>query len=582
MPVDQGVAKLKYLLIDLYGYETGGDVYTRLQDKIHHYKKLHPIDLNIAGELTERNALLITYGDQVKEAGRMPLQSLAEFCTRYLQGVIDGIHILPFFPYSSDDGFSVIDYYQVDPALGTWNDIDRLAQDFHLMFDAVVNHISIQSEWFKQFLQGQPKYRDYFIEVEKHIDLSRVVRPRALPLLTEFDAANGKRSIWTTFSTDQVDLNYHNPEVLLDVLDVLLFYVEKGARYIRLDAIAFIWKEIGTTCIHLPQTHHIIQIMRLMLDEVAPYVKIITETNVPHRDNISYFGDGISEAHLVYNFALPPLVLHTMLTGNADTLSAWAEQLTSDLPGGTFFNFLASHDGIGLNPARGILSPDEIDSIIKNVLKAGGEVSYKQEPDGNHSPYELNVNYFDALNGAQPNVSQQYQVEKFVTAHAILCALCGVPGIYFHSLFGSRGWKEGVQLTGIKRTINRQKLERGKLEEELSLESSRRFQVYSRMASILKARAAYPEFNPYGGQGIISGNPAVFAVHRFLEEGKRSILCLHNVSDSPQPIAIDVSPHYHRPFMGIKEIISRQVVVLNKKAALTLKPYQTRWLLLEA
>lgn len=582
MPVDQGVTKLKYLLIDLYGYETGGVVYTRLQEKILHFKQNHSIDPGIARGLIERDAILITYGDQVQEDGYFPLTSLTEFCCQHLKGIVNGLHILPFFPYSSDDGFSVIDYFQVDPALGNWDEITRLAQDFHLMFDAVVNHISVESQWFKGYLQGQAEYQNYFIEVDPNTDLSRVVRPRALPLLTAFDTARGKRSLWTTFSTDQVDLNFKHPEVLLKILDVLLFYVEKGAHFIRLDAIAYIWKEIGTPCIHLMQTHRIIQVMRIILDEVAPYVKIITETNVPHRDNISYFGDGSNEAHLVYNFALPPLVLHSLLSGEATSISAWAGQLKPAIQGVTFFNFLASHDGIGLNPARDILSPHEIDSLVKNTLLSGGEVSYKQNPDGSHSPYELNINYFDALNGSQADIPQEMQVEKFITAHAIMLALCGVPGLYFHSLFGSRGWRDGVQLTGRKRTINRQKLKRMELEQELNDERSLRFQVFSRMTALIKARSAYAEFNPYGEQKIFALNPAVFSVLRYIEEGERSIFCLHNVSNQPQVVVIDISPRYNKPFLGIKEIISRQTLVLNKKAAITLKPYQTRWLLLES
>ncbi len=581
MPVDTDVAKLRNLLIDLYGYEAGGVVYSRLQEKIHQFTKSHPIDQNIQGELTERDAILITYADQVKEEGYFPLQSLAEFCRRYLRGIISGIHILPFFPSSSDDGFSVIDYRRVDPALGRWDDIASLAEDFRLMFDAVINHVSVQSQWFKNFLQGYPDYRNYFIEIKGNPDLSQVVRPRALPLLTDFETPAGIRKIWTTFSTDQVDLNYHNPEVLLEILDTLLYYVECGVRYIRLDAIAYLWKEIGTPCIHLPQAHLIVRIMRALLDEVAPHVKLITETNVAHPENISYFGDGSNEAHLVYNFALPPLVLHTLLTGDAAKISAWAEPLMPPMKGVTFFNFLASHDGIGLNPARGILSSDEIDSLVENALVSGGEVSYKDNLDGTQSPYELNINYFDALNGSRRKVSQETQVNKFITAHAIMLALCGVPGIYFHSLFGSRGWMDGVHLTGRKRTINRQKLDRNALEQELADDRCIRFQVYSRIASIIKARQSYPEFSPYGEQRILSLNPAVFSVLRYLEVNDRRILCLHNISDRPQEAVINISPRYNKPFIGIKDIINRQLLVLNKKAAVTLKPYQTKWILLD-
>ena len=362
----------------------------------------------------------------------------------------------------------------------------RVGKNFHLMFDGVINHISAQSEWFKAFLHDDPKYRDYFIVVDGKPDLSQVVRPRALPLLTEFTTPSGVKKVWTTFSADQIDLNYANPDVLLDIIDVLLFYVAQGAELIRLDAIAYLWKEIGTSCLHLPQTHRVIQLLRAILDEVAPHVALITETNVPHQDNISYFGDGHNEAQLVYNFALPPLTLHTFHTGDASALTQWAASLerpdrwgaaTSDLQPSsappvrsapTFFNFLASHDGIGLNPARGILRDDEIAALVDRVVAHGGRVSYKSNPDGSTTPYELNINYFDALSDPNSSEPLSLQIDRFVAAHAIMLSLSGVPGLYFHSLFGSRGWPEGVTLTGQNRTVNRQKFDRAEVERELT------------------------------------------------------------------------------------------------------------------
>ncbi|MCE7858936.1 MAG: sugar phosphorylase, partial [Chloroflexi bacterium CFX2] len=336
--------------------------------------------------LTERDAILITYGDQVRAQNERPLQSLKKFCDLHLTGVLNGIHILPFYPWTSDDGFSVVDYRRVDPALGDWDDVSAM-QNFRLMFDGVINHISSQSGWFLNFLHDDLRYRNYFITIEGEPDLSQVVRPRTLPLLTSYQTPSGEKKVWTTFSADQIDLNFKNPDVLLEILDTLLFYAERGATFIRLDAIAYLWKEIGTTCIHLPQTHAVIQFLRAALNEAAPHVQLITETNVPHSDNISYFGDGTNEAQLVYNFALPPLTLHTFHTGDARVLSDWAKTLTLPSDKTTFFNFLASHDGIGLNPARGILSNADIDSLVNKVIEHSGLISYKQDADGTQSPY---------------------------------------------------------------------------------------------------------------------------------------------------------------------------------------------------
>jgi len=538
----------------------------------------------VGGEVTQRDSILITYADQVRELGVSPLRTLAELCEKYLVGVVSGIHILPFYPWSSDDGFSVRDYRAVDPALGDWDDVARVGRRFRLMFDAVVNHVSAQSEWFRAFLRDDPPYRDYFIVVEGapdlSRDLSRVVRPRALPLLTNFTTPSGEKSVWTTFSDDQIDLNYRNPEVLLEIIDVLLFYVTRGAEFMRLDAIAYLWKEIGTPCIHLPPTHRVIQLFRAVLDEVAPHVMLVTETNVPHADNISYFGDGDHEAQLVYNFALPPLTLHTFRAGNARVLSAWAASLTLPSARTTFFNFLASHDGIGLNPARGLLPQSDVDALGQQTLAHGGLVSYKHNPDGAQSPYELNINYFDALSNPDENEPVEMQVDRFIAAQAIMLSLVGVPGIYFHSLFGSRGWPEGVRQTGRHRTINRQKLDRTALESELADPASLRHQVFTRYAQLLKARASSPAFHPHGRQRVIDCGEAVFAVLRLSPDGGERVLCLHNVSGDAWRAEMAWENTFDSVPQGgnLTDLISGQRFHLPRGEGLYLRPYQVMWM----
>jgi sucrose phosphorylase len=483
--------------------------------------------------LTQRDAILITYGDQVREPGVAPLLALGEFMEEHAAGAVSGVHVLPFYPSSSDDGFSVVDYRAVDPQLGTWDDVCRLGRRFDLMFDAVFNHVSAESEWFQGFLRDEPGCRDWFIVVEGDPDLGQVVRPRALPLLTAFETAAGERRVWTTFSADQVDLDVRNPEVLLALLDVLLFYVARGARFIRLDAIAYLWKEIGTPCIHLPQTHRVVQLMRAVLDEVAPEVMLITETNVPHRDNLSYFGDGSSEAQLVYNFALPPLVLHSLTTGSAEALARWAGGLELPSDRVSFFNFLASHDGIGVNPVRGILTDDEIEQLVRLAPAHGGFVSYKRNPDGSQSPYELNVNYLDALSDPAAREPLDTQIGRFLVAHAIMLAMPGVPGIYFHSLFGSRGDRAGAEASGIPRRVNREKLARADLERELADPSSRRAGVLYGLKGLLRRRQSSGAFHPAGRHEVLPADRRVLALRRTSPDGLETVLCLHNVSADP-------------------------------------------------
>jgi glucosylglycerate phosphorylase len=530
------------------------------------------------GELTEHDSILITYGDQVQAADEKPLQTLATFCESYLSGIVSGIHILPFYPWTSDDGFSVVDYRRVDPALGDWEDVTSMQSHFRLMFDGVINHISAESEWFKAFLRDDPRYRDYFIVVDgsgSSSDLSQVVRPRTLPLLTGFETPSGIKNVWTTFSADQVDLNYQNPEVLLEILDILLTYIERGATFIRMDAIAYLWKQIGTSCIHLPQTHWVIKLLRAALNEIAPHVQLITETNVPHNDNISYFGDGSDEAQLVYNFALPPLTLHTFHTGDARVLSGWAKNLNLPSDKTTFFNFLASHDGIGLNPARGILTSAEIDTLVNKALEHNGLISYKHNTDGSVSPYEMNINFFDALSNSNNLLREaaganfetiDVQINRFIAAQAIMLSIIGIPGIYFHSLFGSRGWAEGVKETGRNRTINREKLQLGEIKANLADENHLRAKVFTRYRQLLAARGNTPAFHPHGKQKILDVHPAVFALERISPDEKSRAQCFHNVSSVQVAFSTD--------YTSAINLFTGQSMQISK---ITLEPYQTLW-----
>ncbi len=525
--------------------------------------------------LDARDAMLITYGDQVRAPHEPPLRTLAAFCAARLRNVVSSVHILPFYPSTSDDGFAVADYERVDPALGDWHDIDQLGAHFKLMFDAVINHTSASHLWFRSFLEDDPRYRNFYIAVEGDPDLSMVVRPRALPLLTPFQTSAGEiRRVWTTFSADQVDLNYANPAVLLEVLRVLLQYVARGASFLRLDAIAYLWKQIGTPCIHLPQTHRVVQLIRATMDAVAPHVRLITETNVPHAENISYFGDGYNEAHLVYNFALPPLVLHTLHTGDARTLTQWARGLHTPSRQTTFLNYLASHDGIGVNPVRDILTQAEVDQLIHRVRACGGLVSEKFNSDGTRSPYELNINYFDAVGYGVAD--QQAHIARFVTAHAITLALRGMPALYFHSLFGSRGWSEGVTLLGYNRAINRQKLARDTLEAELSHSHTLRAVIFKRLSDLLRARRSVQAFDPFGDQEVLECGKGVFGVLRIASDDRVRALCLSNVCPEEQLVSLP-----WRRLLGTnnaaRDAISGSRLSLHGPS-IKLKPYQTLWL----
>ncbi len=565
----------------LYGPRQGQETWEQLKERLDAFRRKNPhLRENVPPpeeRLTERDAILITYGDQITEPHQKPLRALGNFLQARLKDVISGVHILPFYPYSSDDGFSVIDYKQVNPEWGTWDDVAHIGRDFRLMFDAVINHISRESAWFQAFLRGEAPYTDYFIVVDPNVDLSQVVRPRATPLLTPVETVNGVKYVWTTFSADQIDLNYHNPRVLLEIIDVLLFYVERGAEIIRLDAIAYLWKEIGTTCIHLPQTHAVVKLFRAVFDAVAPGVLIITETNVPHEENISYFGDGTDEAQLVYNFALPPLVLHTFRTGNTRRLSEWAATLSTPSDTTTFFNFIASHDGIGVMPARGILSEEEIQALVDLTFAHGGQVSYKANPDGTKSVYELNITLYDALNDpSEPN--QDMDVQRFLASQAIMLTLVGVPGIYVHSIFGSRNCYRCVEEKGYPRAINREKFTREQVERWLTSPATHQYWVFEGYRHLLHVRQQHPAFHPNASQRILFVDDGVFAVARTSSDGKEHLLALINVTDTQRPITVNVRQEGLNEGLQWVDVLSgKQVQEVGGEITCTLHPYQVAW-----
>ncbi|MFN2302348.1 MAG: sugar phosphorylase, partial [Anaerolineales bacterium] len=484
--------------------------------------------------ISSKDSILITYGDAIRDGIHSPVMVLNEFLLDFVGEAISTVHLLPFFPYSSDDGFSVINFNQVDANLGNWDIISELSKSYDLMFDAVINHISVKSPWFQGYLQGASPYNDYFITVDEDDDLSHVFRPRALPLITIFDTFEGSKHVWTTFSADQVDLNYQNPEVLIEIVRILLMFVARGARFIRLDAIAYIWKESGTSCIHHENVHRIVQLFRLIFDQLAPFVKIITETNVPHEQNISYFGDGTNEAQLVYNFTLPPLVLHAFYHKNSHILSCWVKTLNLPSHQTNFFNFLASHDGIGVTPAKGWISHEEIEILCRRVENLGGFVSYKDNSDGSRSPYELNINYLDAL--GDPSVPIEpisIIADRFLASQSILLALKGLPGIYYHSLLGSRGWKEGVKKTGRYRSINREKLDFEALTRALGQEGSLRNRVFNGYLAMLRARKdkSGDAFSPQTSQKIVDVDSHVFCLVRGDANSPSQVLCLTSLTD---------------------------------------------------
>ena len=520
------------------------------------------------------NILLITYGDSICSGDRHPLSVLAEFLENYLQDTITGVHILPFFPYSSDDGFAIIDYLKVNPSLGDWDDVKRIAAHFNLMVDLVVNHVSSKHAWFEQFKNNQQPGCNYFITGHPSEDLSEVVRPRSSPLLTPVETVEGTRHVWTTFSADQVDVNFENPDLLLEYIKIILYYVQAGARYIRLDAVGFLWKQRGTNCMHLPETHAMVRLFREVLQLIDPGIAIITETNVPNRENLSYFGNR-NEAHMIYNFSLPPLLLNALLQGRSDHLKTWMMSMPPAPIGCAYFNFTASHDGIGMRPAEGLLTHDEYEQLLATMQRHGGRISMRTRPDGSQSPYEINISLFDALKGTVKG-EDEWQVQRFLCSQTIMMALEGIPAFYIHSLLATRNHSEGVEQTGHNRTINRYKWDYETLQTALADPKTPHSQVLNELKRLIKIRRQQTAFHPNAIQYTLHPlNPALFAFWRQSLTRDQSIFSVHNLSDQPQELCLSdlnlvITDEWYDLISGYHFGDSDRMY--------TLQPYQSVWI----
>lgn len=566
---------LEHLTI-IYDQDTAETLISSITDLLDHYQFKIEENKNQSLSWSEEDAILITYGDVINQNGRndRKIRLLDDFFTRYMDGAINSVHILPFFPSSSDEGFSVIDYKQVRDDLGEWSDVEHLAGKYRLMADLVINHTSRFSQWFENYQMCREPGKDYFIEIDPSVNLSRVIRPRSSPVYTAVETSNGLRHVWTTFSDDQIDLDFSNPDVLLEFIDIFLFYLSKGIKLIRLDAIAYLWKEIGTTSIHLEKTHHVVKLFRDIIDHIDSNATLITETNVPFEENVSYFGEG-DEAHMIYQFSLPPLLLHALLTENAQYLTGWAMNLPESPKGCTYFNFTASHDGIGVRPLEGLVPEDEFEYLMESTKERGGFVSYKTNSDGTQSPYELNITYFDAF--GEPGLDEtELQMKRYLCSQVIMISLQGVPGIYFQNLIASNNYIAGVLEKGEKRSINRKKWSYEELVEKVEDESDPAYIVLNFFKKVLNIRKKHPAFSPEAGQEVMNMGHDLFAFTRYAGQAGEEVLVISNITSKQVRVSENDLGSFSR---GRKKLINLLYGTRRSiSPELILKPFETVWL----
>lgn len=523
---------------------------------------------------TEEDCVLITYGNTIKNESEKPLHTLHRFLNNYLDGVINTVHILPFFPFSSDDGFAVMDYLEVNPALGDWEDIEAISKQYKLMADLVINHMSSRSLWFDNFKKRLDPGKDYFYEAEPDADLSKVVRPRNSPLLTEVETRDGTRHVWCTFSADQVDLNFNNPQVLVEFVRIIRKYLNHGVTVFRMDAVPFLWKEPGTDCIHLQQTHEIIKLLRTLIEHHSPEAVIICENNVPNRENLTYFGNA-NEAHVIYNFSLPPLLVYTLLSGNCRHLKTWMMSMPPARNGTTYLNFIASHDGIGLRPLDGLLSDAEREEMVATVQEFGGKVTFRRAREGHDKAYELNITLFDALKGTIEDKEDKLGTERFLCAHTIMLALEGIPAVYIQSLFGSRNDYARVEHTGRARSINRHIWQEKELIAGLEQEDGHHSKIFQELTRLIQIRRSQPAFHPNATQFTLHLGKEVFAFWRQSINRDQSVFSLSNVTNRTQTINLaDINLIGTDDWQDL--ITGQRFEDLGQQ--LKLKPYQSVWI----
>ncbi len=522
---------------------------------------------------SEKDAILITYGDTFLKGPEKPLHTLHNFLDTHVKYTINSVHILPFFPFSSDDGFSVMDFSSVNEALGDWPDIQAIAKRYHLMSDLVINHCSSRGIWFENFIKQKEPGKDFFFTTSPDEDLSDVVRPRTNPLLREVKTDSGTKHVWCTFSHDQVDLDFRNIDVLKQFIWIIRLYLDMGVKIFRLDAIAFLWKKSGTSCLNLPETHEMVRLLRTLIEHADSKAIIITETNIPNRENLSYFGNN-NEAHWVYNFSLPPLLVHALISGNSTYLKQWMMGMPPAQNGTTYFNFIASHDGIGLRPVEGLLSGKEEKQFIETMQNFGGRISWRALDNNETKPYEINIALYDALKGTTKG-EDQWNSERFICAHTIMLGLEGIPAFYIHSLLGTQNDYQRMENTGQNRSINRHQWDYGTLEKILADPDNKHSKVFESLTQLIRLRGQQPAFHPNATQFTLHLGDGIFAFWRQSIDRKQSIFCISNITDREETIALSsinlISTDHWRDLINIQTIDP-------ESDEITLTPYKTLWI----
>ena len=519
--------------------------------------------------ISEKTSLVISYGDNIYSSQSSSMKIFQKFFQKNLEKLFDTIHFLPFYPSSSDSGFAVKDHYQIDKKIGNWSDLKKISKSKKIMADVVINHASARGLWFKNFLKRKKPGKDYFLTVNSKFNTSKVVRPRDHKLLKKIKIFEKNDYLWRTFSPDQIDLNFKNPSVLLRFIKIIIYLINNGVTIFRLDAIAYLWKQNGTKCINLSQTHEIIKLLRVVTSLLNVQTLIITETNLPEKENLSYFGKN-NEANWVYNFSLPPLLIHAFLFENSSYLNQWSRKLPSTKHGNCYLNFIASHDGIGIRPTEGILNEKTLSSFLKRLKKNGSKFSYRKVQNKSKKVYEANITVFDALRKSDFDPKGLFFLERYVSAHAIMISFEGIPAVYLNSLFGKSNDEAKYIITGNNRDVNRYKWNFNNITTKLRDKKSKQSIFYRNIGALLEIKRKQKAFHPNASRININLGPKIFCFKRISKDKKQSIICMTNLSSKIQ------TPNFKK--IGNYRDLLNSNLKFREGTSLILKPFQTVWL----
>ncbi len=520
--------------------------------------------------ISEKTSLVICYGDNINSNKKSSIQVFQNFFKKNLKKYFNAIHFLPFYPSSSDSGFAVKDHYKIEKRIGSWSDIKKISKSSHVMADIVINHSSARGLWFKNFLKKKRPGKDYFLTVNSNFNTSKVVRPRDHELLKKIDIFNKSDYLWRTFSADQIDLDFKNPSVLLRFIKIMVHLVSNGVTIFRLDAIAYLWKKNGTNCINLKQTHEIVKLLRIISNLLNVETIIITETNLPEKENLSYFGKN-DEANWIYNFSLPPLLIHGLLFENSSYLNKWSKNLPSTKFQNSYLNFIASHDGIGMRPTEGILNERSLNNFLKRLKKNGSKFSYRKVQNKSKKVYEANITVFDALKKSDTDPNGKFFLERYIAAHAVMISFEGIPAIYFNSLFGKSNDEAKYVITGNNRDVNRYKWSYENITKKLNNKNSKQSIFYQNLGKLLEIKRKQKAFHPNAKRLNIDLGSKIFCYKRISLDKKQTIICITNLSTKLQYIRINKNLIKYRDLLGRKIFFT-----FDKK--IKLDPFQTIWL----